>query len=116
MTMIRISGYDATVVYDDEIEMFRGEFIALNGGADFYADNVLELREQGEISIRIFLETCKEKGIEPQKAYSGKFQVRVSPDLHARAAAAAAEHRMSLNQYVAGTIEAGLATRRERGS
>ena len=34
---IEIDGYRAIVQYDTEIDMFRGQFIGLNGGADFYA-------------------------------------------------------------------------------
>lgn len=34
------------------------------------------------------------------RVYSGKFQVRVPPELHGRLAAAAAESNISLNRYV----------------
>ena len=37
MNTMTIDGYQATIAYDEEIDMFRGEFIGLNGGADFYA-------------------------------------------------------------------------------
>ncbi len=35
--LLEIEGYQATIQYDSEIEMFRGEFIGLTGGADFIA-------------------------------------------------------------------------------
>ena len=38
--IMNINGYDAVINYDPEIEMFRGEFINLNGGADFYAADI----------------------------------------------------------------------------
>ncbi len=62
-----IDGYQATIAYDEEIDMFRGEFIGLNGGADFYATDIATLRTEGALSLRIFLEACKERGIEPVK-------------------------------------------------
>lgn len=34
------------------------------------------------------------------RRYSGKFQLRLGPDLHRRLALAAAEQHLSLNQYV----------------
>ena len=37
--VMNVGGYKAVVKYDPEIEMFRGEFVGLNGGADFYADD-----------------------------------------------------------------------------
>ncbi|HDL4195620.1 TPA: type II toxin-antitoxin system HicB family antitoxin, partial [Mannheimia haemolytica] len=49
-----INGYKAVIAYDPETELFRGEFIGLNGGADFYADNVIQLKKEGELSLNIF--------------------------------------------------------------
>ena len=34
------------------------------------------------------------------KSYSGKFQVRITPELHRKLAMEAAEERVSLNRYV----------------
>ncbi|MFO8046204.1 MAG: type II toxin-antitoxin system HicB family antitoxin [Halomonas sp.] len=100
-----IDGYRAIIQYDPEIEVFRGEFTGLNGSADFYADSVEALREEGRTSLRIFLEVCREKGIEPTKAYSGKFQVRLPEELHRDAVDAARARGESLNQFVAQAIQ-----------
>lgn len=35
MNTMEIDGYKAVIQYDPDIELFRGEFIGLNGGADF---------------------------------------------------------------------------------
>lgn len=61
------NGYQAQIAYDPEIEMFRGEFIGLNGSADFYATDVDGLKREGTTSLHIFLETCAEEGIMPKK-------------------------------------------------
>jgi predicted HicB family RNase H-like nuclease len=100
-----IDGYRAVIQYDPDIEMFRGEFTGLNGGADFYADSVAKLREEGRVSLRVFLEECRERGIEPTKSYSGKFQVRLPEELHKHAVDAAMAKGQSLNQFVATAIE-----------
>ncbi|AGI32138.1 TPA: type II toxin-antitoxin system HicB family antitoxin [Mannheimia haemolytica] len=100
-----INGYKAVIAYDPETELFRGEFIGLNGGADFYADNVIQLKKEGELSLNIFLELCREKGIEPFKQYSGKFNVRLSPELHKAAVIAATAENLSLNEWINQTLE-----------
>ena len=100
MNLMDIDGYRAAIQYDPEIEMFRGEFVGLSGGADFYARDLDGLRREGEISLRIFLKACAERGIEPRKSYSGKFNVRVPPELHGAIVAAATAHGKSLNQWV----------------
>lgn len=99
-----INGYKAKIEYSPETEQLRGEFIGLNGSADFYADNLKDLHQQGAISLQIFLEVCQEQGIEPRKHYSGKFNVRVSPEIHAAAVAAAAAHNQSLNEWISQAI------------
>ena len=66
-----IEGCDAVIQYDPDIKMFRGEFVGLNGGADFYAKSVDGLEKEGRTSLKVFLQMCKEKGIEPRKSSSG---------------------------------------------
>lgn len=100
MNIMNLDGYKAIINYDPVIDKFRGEFIGLNGGADFYATNIEELREEGKISLKVFLEMCKEEGINPHKDYSGKFNLRVPPELHAEIAARAAAEGKSLNKCV----------------
>jgi predicted HicB family RNase H-like nuclease len=63
--VMKIDGHQAIIVFDPEIDMFRGEFTGLNGGADFYAADVAGLQREGAISLALFLKTCAEKGIEP---------------------------------------------------
>jgi len=59
MNLMEIDGFNATIEYDPELEMFRGEFVGLNGGADFYAPDTEGLRQEGVASLRVFLEACQ---------------------------------------------------------
>ena len=94
-----IDGYQALIAFDSEIQLFRGEFLGLNGGADFYAKDVKGLQREGRLSLKIFLEACAEDGVEPRKQFSGKFSLRVDPSTHEAATIAAAAHGKSLNQW-----------------
>ncbi|MBV2191727.1 MAG: type II toxin-antitoxin system HicB family antitoxin [Azonexus sp.] len=104
MNTMTINGYQAVISFDPDIQMFRGEFVGLNGGADFYAKDVDGLRHEGEVSLRVFLEACTEDGVDPRRHFSGKFSLRVDPELHEAAAIAAAAHGQSLNQWAAEAI------------
>lgn len=106
MNIMEINGYKAVIAYDPDINLFRGEFIELNGGADFYAADVDTLRQEGETSLQVFLDMCREKGIEPRRSFSGKFNVRIPPELHARLALEAAAEGKSLNAVVAEKLAA----------
>ena len=104
MNTMTINGYQAVIAFDPDIQMFRGEFVGLNGGADFYAKTVSGLRREGAISLRVFLEACAEDGVDPRKHFSGKFSLRVDSELHEAAAIAAAARGQSLNQWAAEAI------------
>jgi len=110
MNTMTINGYQAVISFDPDIQLFRGEFVGLNGGADFYAADVQGLKTEGEASLRVFLEACKRRGLEPRKHYSGKFSLRVDPATHEAAAIAAAAQGQSLNQWATQTLrQAALA-------
>lgn len=109
MNLMEIDGVKAVIQYDPEIEMFRGEFIGLNGSADFYARDIEGLKREGATSLKVFLKMCEEDGVEPRKAYSGRFNVRIPPELHEKAVAAAAAEGVSLNALVEEALKDELA-------
>ena len=92
-----LDGYHAKIEYDAELDLFRGEILGLNGGADFYGKNPKELRTEFKKSLQVFLDVCEEKGIEPRKHFSGKFNLRISPELHEQLAIAAHAEGKSIN-------------------
>ncbi len=103
-TMI-INSHKAVITYDPDTDTLRGEFIGLNSGADFCAKDIDTLRKEGETSLRVYLDMCKERGITPYRQYSGRFNVRISPQLHAAAVAAAAAQHISLNEWINNAIQ-----------
>lgn len=100
INQMTISGVNAVITYDPDCDFFRGEFIGLNGGADFYASDIAGLKREGEISLKVFMEACQEDGVEPFKTYSGKFVLRIPPADHAAVSRAAIAAGKSLNQWV----------------
>jgi predicted HicB family RNase H-like nuclease len=97
MNIMSVDDYQAKIEYDAELDMFRGEILGLNGSADFYGRTPEELRVEFRSSLRVFLEVCREKGIEPRRRYSGKFNIRIPPELHERLAILAQAEGKSLN-------------------
>ena len=107
---MEIDGYRAVIEFDPDIDMFRGEFLDLNGGADFYAKDVAGLRREGALSLKVFLDMCREDDVEPRRRFSGKFNLRIPPTLHATIAVAAAVEGKSLNQWVTEELRAGISS------
>ena len=110
MNIMEIDSYKAKIEYDPEIDVFRGEILGLNGGADFYGKSPAELRREFKKSLAVFLEVCEEKGISPRKEYSGKFNLRIPPKLHGEIAALASANEKSINQLVAEMLEQSIHT------
>lgn len=98
--IMEINGYRAIIQFDPEIDKFRGEFVGLHGGADFYATDIDSLKREGAASLRVYLDMCREDGVEPTRAFSGKLNLRLSPGLHADITAIAAAQGKSLNQWI----------------
>lgn len=86
---LTIEGHTAVISFAPDLSQFRGEFTGLNGGADFYAESVQALCQEGARSLKTCLAVCQERRIEPYKNFSGKFVVQVPARLHARITEAA---------------------------
>ena len=97
MNVMTVDDFQATIEFDADLDLFRGEILGLNGGADFYGKNPKELRAEFKRSLQVFLEVCREKGIEPRRRFSGKFNLRIAPDLHEKLAIAAQAQGKSIN-------------------
>ena len=66
MNMLSIGSYRAVVTYDSDTETLRGEFLGLNGGADFCASDILALKAEGAKSLATYLDVCKENRTDPE--------------------------------------------------
>ena len=97
-------GYTGIVEFDDDAEIFHGEVANLRDVITFQGRSVDELREAFEGSIDDYLTWCTERGKEPNKPFSGKFMVRVAPDIHRDISTAAQKSGKSLNAWVADNL------------
>ncbi|MEZ4659710.1 MAG: type II toxin-antitoxin system HicB family antitoxin [Caldilineaceae bacterium] len=97
MSLMTVDEHHAKIEYDAELDMFRGEILGLNGGADFYGQTPDELRTEFRKSLDVFLEVCRESGIEPYRSYSGRFNIRIPTQLHERLTIVAEAEGKSLN-------------------
>lgn len=100
MNTMTLDGFTAIINYDAEKDWFRGVIQGLNCGADFHGRSPDELRREFKASLDFFRAICEKQGRPLRKPASGKFMVRISPELHERAATAAQAEGSSLNALV----------------
>lgn len=105
INVMEINGYKAVIKYDPEIGMFRGEFLGLNGGADFYATTVEGLRQEGEKSLHVFLDMCAEDGVDPNREFTGRFNLRIPSELHEKIATMAEASGKSINAWMVEALD-----------
>ena len=97
---MQYKNYMAKVEYDDEAGVFHGEVIDLRDVITFEGESVDELRQAFEDSVEDYLEFCAQRGQEPEKPFSGRLLLRISPELHREISMLAKLEDASLNQWI----------------
>lgn len=97
-------GYSARIEFSAEDECFIGHIAGIKDIVGFHGDSVTELKKAFEEAVKDYLETCREAGKQPQKPYSGKLMLRISPEIHAAVAIAAQLSGQSINQWAQGAL------------
>ena len=103
--MLKYKGYIGHVEYDDEAEIFHGEVINLKDVITFQNDDAHELKQAFIDSIDDYLEFCEQRGESPEKPFSGKLNLRLTPELHKKAFMAAKISGMSLNAWMSHVLQ-----------
>ncbi len=98
--MMEYKGYFAKVEFDDDDEIFHGEVINLRDVITFEGETVSELKQAFHDSVDDYLAFCAERGEDPERPYSGKFVVRVDPELHKSIIIEARKKGKSINVWV----------------
>lgn len=102
MDYLEYKGYKGSVEYSKEDNCLCGKVQGMgNKALILYEGNTIdELRKDFEEGIDSYLEGCKEDGVEPVKPFSGKLNLRMTSELHARVAAFAASTGMTINDFI----------------
>ena len=101
-------GYLGSVEFSEEDALFYGKVLGIRALISYEGTNAAELVADFHGAVDDYLELCAQSGTEPEKAYKGSFNVRISPELHKQAVIAAMSHNMSLNSFVETSIQQAL--------
>jgi predicted HicB family RNase H-like nuclease len=94
-------GYTAKIEYSDEDECLVGRISGIRSIITFHGDSVKKIKHAFEEAVDFYLETCATRNEEPEKPFTGRFVVRVSPELHSKIAVAAKREHKSINAWIA---------------
>lgn len=104
MNHLIYKSYTGSIEYSSEDDMLFGKVMGIKGLISYEGKTGKELELDFKQAIDEYLLTCKENNIAPEKPFKGNFNVRISMNLHRKAALLAMKDRMSLNSFVAESI------------
>ncbi len=99
--MLKYRSYSGIVEYDPDGKIFTVEVIGVRDVITFQGRTPEEIELSFRAAVDFYLEMCQQDGVAAQKPFSGRFNVRLSPEVHRQIAERAALQRVSLNQWVA---------------
>ena len=98
--MLRYKGYSGHAGFDDEAGIFHGEILDTHDVITFQGRTVEEIEVAFRESIDDYLDFCRERGEAPDKPFSGRLMVRLTPRLHRELYVEAKREGKSLNQII----------------
>lgn len=102
--MLEYKGYIGRVDFNNDSDCFHGEVINTKDVITFQGNTAKQLQKAFKESIEDYLAFCSERGESPDRPFSGKFNVRLDPEIHKKAYLAATLAEQSLNTWVAQAI------------
>ena len=105
MNTMSYNGFAARVEFDAEDRIFVGHVAGIRDIVGFHGESVAELEAAFHEAVDDYLAACKKLGQTPDKPYSGRVMLRLPPEVHARASAAAQVQGLSFNQWAAQVLD-----------
>lgn len=97
---IEYRGYIGSVEFSEEDGLFFGKVMGIRSLISYEGENAADLISDFHGAIDDYLAICEAEGKEPEKAYKGSFNIRISPELHRQLVVCATSRQMSLNSFV----------------
>ena len=103
--ILQYKGYFARVEFSVEDRLLYGKIEGIRDLVNFESESIEDIEQEFRNAVDDYLALCKELGQEPNKVYSGTFNVRIAPSLHRAIATQAIKTGDSLNSIVEKAID-----------
>lgn len=101
MNRLQHNGYHGSVEYSAEDDVLHGRVLNISDIVTYEGSTLEEIKAHFREAVDGYLRMCTELGEAPDRPASGRFNVRIDPELHRAIQAAAARKGESLNEIVA---------------
>ncbi len=103
--LMQYKDYYGSVHFDGDDLIFHGKIEFIRALVSYEATDAKGLKKAFEEAIDDYLATCRSQHIEPELPFKGSLNVRLGPELHRRVAIAAEQHHLSINKFIAETLD-----------
>jgi predicted HicB family RNase H-like nuclease len=104
MKTLTYKSFIGSAEIDVEEGICFGRILFINDLISYQSDTPRELQSEFEAAVEDYLETCSTISKEPEKTFTGQFNVRIPPDSHRQIAVLAAKKDCSLNALIGEAI------------
>lgn len=106
---IEYKGYVGSVEFTEEDGVFFGKVQGIRSVISYEGTTAAELVEDFHGAVDDYLALCEAEGKEPERAYKGSFNIRISPELHKQLAISASAKQVSLNNLIETALKSYIA-------
>ncbi|MBU2776263.1 type II toxin-antitoxin system HicB family antitoxin, partial [Acidithiobacillus sp. CV18-2] len=93
-------GYFGSVEYSADDDILHGRILNISDIVTYEGQSIVDLKENFTQAVEGYLRMCVELNQEPDRPASGRFLVRIPPELHRDAQIKAAQENSSLNDIM----------------
>lgn len=106
--VLTYKGFTVFVQFSSDDNVFCGKVEGINDIITFEGQTVQELKESFQYVIDEHIKDCERESIPLEKSYKGSFNIRLTPDLHRKAALTAKMKGQTLNAFIKESIEKSI--------
>jgi len=103
--VMQYKDYYGSVHFNDDELIFHGKIEFIRALVSYEATTAKGLRKAFENAVDDYLDMCRTQNIKPETPFKGSLNVRLGPELHRRVAIAAAQKHLSVNKFIADTLD-----------
>lgn len=98
--LLKYKNYTGSVECNLTEKFLYGKILFIDDLIMYEGNTIEELEQSFQYMVDDYIETCKELGKAPQKAYSGTFNVRPGAEIHQALSEIATIENISLNKLI----------------
>jgi len=107
---LKYKGFIGSVHFAAEDRVFYGKVEGVNDLITFEGSSVDDLEKGFRFMVDEHIKDCEKNNTPIEKSYKGNLNIRLSPELHKKAAYNASIRGISLNQYINDAIKKEIAS------